>query len=138
MGKRAFPARVITSAAMLLASSACAYGVGTTGDAPGARGAGRPVQLQVINHSGGPVEVYAAGSGTWYRVGTVHPGLAGRFVVRMGMVVNGAVEFVARSATGHMVRSGPMLLAPGDVVDFALTAYEATSTATVRSWVSGS
>ena len=78
------------------------------------------------------MEVYAAGSGTHYRIGTVQPGLNGRFVVRPGMIVNGAVELVARADNGLVVRSGPVLLAPGDEVDFELGAHAATSTATVR------
>jgi hypothetical protein len=78
------------------------------------------------------MEVYAAGSGTLYRIGTVHPGLAGRFAVRPAVIVNGPVEFVARSGNGPLLRSGRILLAPGDVVDFDLEASPITSAATVR------
>jgi hypothetical protein len=39
----------------------------------GRRRAGGAVQLIVTNNSGGPMEVYAAGSGTLYRIGTVSP-----------------------------------------------------------------
>lgn len=134
MKKLALPGRVIFSAAVLLASSACAYGVGAAGAAGQAYDTRRPVQLQVVNQSGVPIEVYVVGAGTAYRVGTVHPGLEGRFVVRPAMVGNGAVEFTARFADGRVVRSGPMLLAPGAVVDFALTPHAATSNATVRVW----
>ena len=94
--------------------------------------AGGAVQLYVTNNSGGPMEVYAAGTGTLYRIGTVHPGLEGRFVVRPTMVVNGTVEFVARSGNGPILRSGRILLVPGDVVDFDLTPSPVTSQATVR------
>ena len=132
MTKQALQGRAMGLAAMLLASSACAFGVGAAGDIP------RPTQLEVTNQSGGPIEVWAAGSGTSYRVGTVHPGLTGRFALRPGMVINGAVELTARAPDGHVVRSGPMLLRSGDVVDFALTPHTATSTATVRTWVPGS
>jgi hypothetical protein len=120
---------------MLLASAGCGYGFGASAGPGKTLEAERPVQLNVTNHSGGPVEVYATGSGTAYRIGTVHPGLAGRFVVRPGMVVNRTVALVARSASGAVVRSGPMLLVPGDVVDFELAGNAVTSTATVRSWV---
>jgi hypothetical protein len=78
------------------------------------------------------MKVYTAGSGTLYRIGTVHPGLPGRFLVRPTMIVNGPVEFVARSGTGPFLRSGRILLGPGDVVDFDLTPSPVTSTATVR------
>jgi hypothetical protein len=132
MQTQAFLGRMITSAALLLGSAACAFGVGAAGDIP------PPTQLEVTNQSGGPIEVWAAGSGTSYRIGTVHPGLTERFALRRGMVINGAVQFTARSADGHIVQSGPMLLRSGDVVDFALTPHTATSTATVRAWVPGS
>jgi hypothetical protein len=131
MQTQAFLGQMITSAALLLASSACAFGVSAAGDIP------RPTQLEARNESGAPIEIWAAGSGTSYRVGTVHPGLTERFALRPGMVINGAVEFTARSADGHVVQSGPMLLRSGDVVDFALTPHTATSTATVRAWVPG-
>jgi hypothetical protein len=117
---------------LVLASSACAYGLGTATEARPAHDPGAAVRLHVTNHSGGPMEVYAAGSGTLYRLGTVQPGLAGRFTVRPGMIVNGPVEFLARSGNGPQVRSGGILLAPGDVVDFELEAHPATSNATVR------
>jgi hypothetical protein len=131
---RSYTAGMMTLAAMLLASSACSYGIGATAGPAGPRDTKRTVQLNVTNHSGGPMDVYAAGSGTQYRIGTVHPGLPGRFVVRSGMVTNGVVEFTARSAGGAVVRSGVMLLGPGDVVDFELAGNTVTSTARVRAW----
>jgi hypothetical protein len=137
MRKRMILGQVITSAAVVLAGSACALGVGG-GSRPGAAfDEGAPIHLQVTNSSGGPMEVYAAGSGTSYRVGTVHPGLPGRFEVRRSLVGSGAVEFTARTADGHVLASGPMLLRPGEVVDFALTPHAATSTAQVRAWQTG-
>jgi hypothetical protein len=121
----------IFAAGLALASSACAYG--RRGDElKRPQDLGGAVQLYVTNISGGPMEIYAAGSGTLYRIGTVHPGLDGRFVVRPLMIVNGTVEFVARSGNGPLLRSGRILLEPGDVVDFDLTPSPVTSTATVR------
>jgi hypothetical protein len=122
----------IFTASLALASSACAFGRGTADDFRRPQDPGGAVQLNVINNSGGPMEVFAAGSGTLYRIGTVHPGLAGRFVVRPTMIVNGPVEFVARAGNGPLLRSGRILLQPGDVVDFDLTPSPVTSTATVR------
>ncbi len=118
-------------AGLLLGSSACAYGFGAA-EARRAHGPGSAVLLHVTNNSGVPMEVYAAGSGTVYRIGTVHPGLAANFAVRPAMIGNGSVELLARSASGAMLRSGPMLVAPGDVVDFALERHVATSNATIR------
>ena len=117
---------------LVVFSAACSYGPGAAGDATRPNDPGGAVQLHVTNNTGGPMEVYAAGSGTLYRIGTVHPGLAGRFVVRPTMVVNGTLEFVARSGNGPFLRSGRILLGPGDVVDFDLTPSPVTSTATVR------
>lgn len=121
-------------AAMLLASAGCGYGIGAAAAPAETADVERRVELHVTNESGGPMEVYAVGAGTVYRIGTVHPGLAGRFVLRRGMGETGAVELVARSATGAVVRSGPMLLRPGHVVDFELARNSVTSTATVRAW----
>jgi hypothetical protein len=125
-------------AGLALASSACAFGRGTADDFKRPQDPGGAVQLNVTNNVGGPVEVYAAGSGTLYRIGTVHPGLPGRFVVRPTMIVNGPVEFVARALNGPYLRSGRILVQPGDVVDFDLTASPVTSTATVRPRLVGS
>lgn len=119
-------------AGLLLGSSACAYGVGAAQDSGLARGARQAVLLHVTNNSGRPMEIYVSGSGTAYRIGTVHPGLAGNFVVRPAMIGNGSVELVARSLSGAVVRSGPMLVAPGDVLDFELEPHVATSNATIR------
>jgi hypothetical protein len=125
------------SVALFIMSSGCGQAFGAAGDIPQALEVRRPVRLEVTNQSGGPVEIYAQGSSTSYRVGTVNPGLTGRFAVRPGMGLNGAVEFLAVSGTGGLVRSGPMLVRAGDVVDFALTPHTATSMATVRGWTGG-
>jgi hypothetical protein len=126
------------AAGLVLASAACGYGLGPATESRGALDPGGAVQLEVTNSSGGPMEVYAEGSGTIYRMGTVHPGLAGRFTVRPAMFVNGPVEFLARSGGGPVVRSGLMLLAPGDVVQLELGAHPAISTATLRPRLPGS
>ena len=91
------------------------------------------VYVNVINHYNGPVEIYATGSGTSYRVGIILPGLSSRFALRPLMTTGGPVELVARSGSGNpAVRSGHMLLAPGDVVDFRIATNMLTSGATVR------
>lgn len=122
----------ILVAGLVLASTACAYGIGPATASRGLHDPGGAVHLNVTNNSGGPMEVYAAASGTSYRIGTVHPGLAGNFVVRPAMIVNGPVEFMARSGRGRLVRSGLIMLAAGDEVDFRLEAQPVMSNATVR------
>ena len=127
---------ILQSLGPLLLSSACAFG-------PAGADATRPlqpdgaVQLNVTNTAGGPMEIYALGSGTVYRVGTVQPGMEGRFTVRPGLAVSGPIELVARANNGPVIHSGPILLAPGDVVDFALATHASLSTATVRARSAG-
>lgn len=132
MKDRASRGSAILMGAWLLVSSACAQGIGSTTDLTGANDKGGAVSLNVTNLSGGPMEIYASGGGTSYRVGTVLPGLSGKFEVRPVMTVGGAVEFSARSAHGPFFRSGPMLLSPGAVVDFRIEESGVLSTATVR------
>jgi hypothetical protein len=118
---------------LVLTSSACAYGTGTASDTWRAEEPAGAVQLNVTNLYNGPMEIYAIGSGTSYRIGLVNPGLTGSFVVRPVMIVNGPVEFLARAGNGiALARSGPMLLAPGNVVDFKLDTTPWNSVATVR------
>jgi hypothetical protein len=79
------------------------------------------------------MEIYAAGRGTLHRLGTVLPGLTAHYIVRPTMIVNGPVEFAARSDNrSPWIRSGKFLLVPGNVVDFELAATLALSVATVR------
>jgi len=91
------------------------------------------VVLVVTNYYPLTVDVYAGASGTSYRMGTVSPGIVSQFKLRHSMLGNGTVEFVAEPADGaHTVRSGELLLKPGDVVDFVIAAHLLHSTATVR------
>jgi hypothetical protein len=136
MKKRGHRGSCVLIVGLLLASSACAYGTGTARDTRQAHDPGGAVQLNITNHNNGPMEVYAAGSGTSYRMGTVYPGLAGRFVVRPGMITNGPVEFLARSGnSGPLFRSGQLLLSPGAIVDFEIANNPLNSIAAVRAWV---
>ena len=117
---------------LFLAISGCARAPGAAGDPLNAPAAGRPVLLNVTNHSGSPMQIYARGSGTSYRIGTVLPGLVGHFVVRQAMIVNGPVEFVAQGDRQQPIRSDLLLLAPGAVVDFRIDHSPMNSVATVR------
>ena len=115
-------------AGLVLASTSCLHRLG------GTRPDEKPVELFVTNHYVMPVEVYAYGSGTGYRMGTVLPGLVSRFVLRRALVVSGRmVEFMAYPADGaRTVRSGELQLVPGDIVDFEIATHLTGSVATVR------
>jgi len=115
-------------AGLLLTNSSCLHRFG------GARPDERPVELFVVNHYIMPVEVYASGSGTSYRMGIVLPGLESRFVLRQALIVSGrTVEFHAYPADGaRAVRSGDLLLVPGDIVDFEIATHLLNSTAVIR------
>ena len=107
---------------LLLTGSACAHG---GGGAP--QPADSPVRVEVTNHYSLPMDVYVVGSGINHRMGTVHPGMVGHFVVPQTMIGNGPVEFQAGS-----FRSGPLLLSPGAIVDFVIAEQLFNSTATIR------
>jgi len=121
-----------TAAALLLTSSACALGHGATRDPWDGPAAESAVRLNVTNNYNGPMEIYAVGSGTSYRMGTVLPGLISRFVLRQAIIGSGPVEFVAQTDRQAPVRSDRLLLVPGDVVDFEIATNRLHSTATVR------
>ena len=133
MKHRRFHGSSTLIAGVLLTATACGYASGTIRDTRRAQDIEGAVHLNVTNRSNGPMEIYAAGRGTSYRIGTVLPGLTGHFIVRPTMVVNGPVEFAARSDNrSPWIRSGEFLLVPGDVVDFELAATSTLSVATVR------
>ena len=119
-------------AGLVVLGAACAHG-GAAGNTSETEPAGREIRLNVTNRYALPVDVYAVAAGTSYRMGTVSPGIGSHFVLRAGMVGLGPVEFVAHPAGGEPpVRSGRLVLAPGDVVDFEIAAHLINSTATVR------
>jgi hypothetical protein len=88
--------------------------------------------VEVRNNHALPVEIFATGSGINQRLGTVHPGMQGRFALPPSMLGGGSVELQVRAGTGQVFRSGPLLLAPGAVVDVAVAPQLFSSTATVR------
>ena len=114
--------------ALLLAGSACARRGGG-----GPEPAESPVRVEVTNNYALAVEIYAVGSGITHRMGTVHPGMAGRFVVPQNLLGAGGVELQARpGASGQPFRSGQLLLAPGTIVDFVITSQLFIRMATLR------
>ncbi len=121
-------------AGLLAAGSACVHG------RPGpAQGAAAPavdstVRVNVTNNYAQAVQVYVSNSNTNYLMGTVLPGLEGHFELRWAMLASGGnVEFIAVPGDfAQPVRSGQLLLTPGDVVDFVIADHLVGSAATVR------
>ena len=114
---------------LLLTVSACARGSG--GDEP--QPADSPVRVEVTNRHALPMEVEAVGSGARQRLGTVHPGMAGHFTVSQNLIGAGGVELLAHpNASREQFSSGPLLLAPGTIVEFVIAPQLFNSTATLR------
>jgi hypothetical protein len=113
---------------LLLTLSACAR----SGGGEPAPSAGT-VEVSVTNRNALPMQVYASGSGINHRLGTVHPGMGGHFVIPQNLVGSGSVEFEARpSGGGQPFRSGGVLLAPGTLIEFQIAAQLFSSTVTRR------
>ena len=111
------------------ANTACTHRRGGVADSAAAAGS---VTLNVSNHYGQPVDVFVTSAGASYRLGTVSPGIDSRFVVRSTMIRNGPVEFVAVHGADEVpVRSGQLVLAPGNVVDFNIADHLSNSTTTI-------
>ncbi len=106
------------------------------GRVEGPQPADSPVRIVVTNRYSLAMEVYIVGAGTRHRLGTVDPGLVGRFSVPSSMIGGGPLELFARptprAAQREQAESGPLLLAPGVVVDFVISPQLFNSTATLR------
>ena len=118
---------LLTLGLMLLAGSSCGRRRQQVRPAP----ADSPVRIVVTNHYTAPMEVVAVGSNISHRLGIVHPGMVGEFVLPQAMVGGGTVELFAADERSR-ARSGPLLLSPGVVVDFAIRTPLYNSTASVR------
>jgi hypothetical protein len=115
--------------ALVLTMSACAHSGPTE-----AKPVTGSVEVQVTNQNALPMEVYATGSGISHRLGTVHPGMNGNFVLPKNLVGSGSVQFEARpSGGGRPFRSGEVLLAPGAFVQFQIAPQLFNSTVNRRS-----
>ena len=81
-----------------------------------------------------PMEAYVVGAGTYYRMGTVSPGIVSRFVLRKNILsTDHNVEFVAQAAGyGPQARTGLMRVMPGDIVDFYIAVNLIGTRASVR------
>lgn len=92
-----------------------------------------PVRVEVTNRHALPVEIYAAGGGSSRRLGTVHPGMSAQFAIPANITNSGDVELEAGpNASGQRFRSGPLLLAPGTIVQLIVAPQLFNSTATLR------
>ncbi len=114
-------------AALLLTSSACAHRGGASAGAPRPAAA---VRLEVTNNNGMVMEIFIVASGASRRMGMVAPGTVGHFVVPQSMLGNGPIE-VEAMAPAQMIRSGRLLLAAGQTIDFKIGTTQVNSTATV-------
>lgn len=112
---------------LLVAGSGCSRRRQQESSAP----AGAPVRIVVTNHYTAPMEIVAVGSNISHRLGIVHPGMVGEFVLPPAIVGGGTVELFAADERSR-ARSGPLLLSPGVVVDFAIRNPLFNSTASVR------
>ena len=113
---------------LLLCAIACGKG-GAENPGP----SNDPVHVEVTNRHPLAVEVYALGTGIERRLGTVEPGMKASFVILPNLTTSGDVELqVAPAASNQRFRSGPLLLAPGSIVDLIVAPQLFSSTATIR------
>lgn len=99
---------------------------------PGFQSDQNAVRLSVKNEFGFPVNVHAIGSGTTWRLGSVMPATVREFSVPNAVTAIGPVEFIVSGHGSAPVRSGPMLVSSGHVVDFNVTRPLYASTAILR------
>ena len=114
---------------LLLCTAACARG----GDVGGPHPSDSPVRVEVTNRHALAVEIYAVGNGISQRLGTVHPGMNAHFAIPANITNSGDVELeAAPNASSQRFRSGPLLLAPGTIVQLIVAPQLFNSTATLR------
>jgi hypothetical protein len=120
----------VLAAGLLLTGAACAH----HGSGANLTPLTDPVQVEVTNKYGLAMDIYAQGAGVTHRLGLVNPGTFSRFTLPPGMLGGGSVEFKAypTAQPAQLARSGGIMLAPGDTVDFQITAQLFNSYATVR------
>lgn len=117
---------------LLMAAPACARNRGAAGDGQEAEPE-RPVRVHVVNHYGQAMEIVAAGAGTTQRLGLVGAGQSRDFTVPPSIVGSGKVEFRAQpSGYGQVVRIDPLVIRPGNIVDFEIATNLIGSRANAR------
>ena len=112
---------------------ACSHSRNAAQEAASAETPERPVRVHVVNHYKEPMEVIAVGAGITQRLGLVAPGLSADFVIPQSIVGSGKVEFRGQpSGYGQVVRTDPLLIRPGNVVDFEIATNLIGSRANAR------
>ena len=125
------PAILVLAALLLGGASACAK---PPQDGEVVEPAPEPVQVELKNLFALPVEVYASGGGSNFRLGVVHPGMTGHFKIPLNITRSGSTEFTltTNSSATNPWKSGPMLLSPGVTVDIVAAQRFFSSTAAIR------
>jgi hypothetical protein len=94
---------------------------------------GAPAYVEVDNKYALPVEIFAIGGGTTFRLGIVHPGMRGSFHIPQPVFQGGSIELTATpTSRGPTYRSTPILVSPGAVIDLNVASVLFNSTATIR------
>jgi hypothetical protein len=114
-------------AGVLAAGSACAANPNVktnTGD--------QSIRLHVKNDFGSPVTISAVGSGATWSAGKVMPTTTRDFVIPRSLVASGPLELIAADEFSSSVRTGPLMVRAGQVVDFTIMRPLNNSVAVVR------
>jgi hypothetical protein len=120
-------------AGLLVAGSACGHHNRDAAQSGAPQPTDRPVRVHVVNHYNEGMEIVASGVGITQRLGLVAAGLERDFVLPQSLVGNGSVEFRAQpSGFGQLVRSEPLVIRPGHIVDFEIATNLIGSRATLR------
>lgn len=89
--------------------------------------------LEVTNRFALPVQIFVAGGGGAQRLGTVHPGMSGHFVIPRNFSSGTSAEFRADAGPGQiMYRSATMLVQPGAIIDMEIATVMFNSTTVIR------
>lgn len=127
---------VIAGVAAALVAASCARRPATTAGRPGEGESGGSVAVRVDNRSGFSLRVYVASeTGQKERLGTMDSYGSARFVLPRGVTVSSSeVQMVAEpTGTRRVFTSQPVLINPGDLVDWRILNERGRSTVTVRS-----
>ena len=92
------------------------------------------VWVIITNNYALPMEIYATGTGTTYRLGVVDPGIKREFRLRRDLLAtNHVVTFTAQaSGVGPRYVADPVYISAGDVVDFIIATNVIGSRVDVR------
>jgi hypothetical protein len=113
--------RKVRIAGLFIVASACARNRGPAPDGSGNEIMDRPVRVHVVNHYKDAMEIVVVGAGTTQRLGLVAAGLTADFTVPQSIVGSGKAEFRAQpSGYGQLVRTDPLVIRPGNIVDFEI------------------